>query len=253
MMGVAAKQGAAQRDADQADAEDAQRFEEFSTRMDERCSVVREIMAPLIEANGFVKAMVDVAAASVKNNYPVRLPVYVIPSFNHYRTGNYLNSQLGARSENQWDQWRNYTDIPGAFVAGRHHKAMNQDSEVKIILGLCEVTDGNYSNRNFISRSEKSVPGMEMDILVSCGNEPSYRVKYTDAEKLELLGEKTGNRLTLHDHAPSYTPKMSGAELAEFIYGRVFKTLNVDLRSFFKPAEGSAPVNQLPVSKRELP
>jgi len=245
-LNAAAAQGAAQREADEA----ARPFEEYCERMDKRCAVVSDIMAPLVQAELFIKTMIDAAAASVKNHYIKRQPIFVFPSVVYDRTQHYLGASQ--YSNDQWSDWKAYTNMRGAFVVGCHSRAMNQDSRMKIILGLVEIVDGNYSGVNFITRSQKIVPALEIDIMVSSGAEPSYRVKYTDAEKLELLDENRGSRVTLQDRAPDYTPSLTARELAEFIYGRIIKSLNVDLRSFFQ-AGGEKPGNALSAPRRELP
>ena len=184
--------------------------------MKERCDVVAEIMAPLLEEEKFLKMTNEKSDERIKSrmNYPRILDPYHPPKLSSTVTQNYL--------QNHSSKWQAITEAPGAFVLFRHHDAIPkslrlstspqevaQDSEVKIILGLSNISAGDYSGVNFVSRHEETKPAAEIDIIVKAGGDtPLYQIKNND----RTLSEP-----------------MEAQQLATAIYTRIFTDLDIDL------------------------
>jgi len=194
--------------------------------MNTRCDAVAEIVSPLLNRESFLNE--SIACAIRKNqeaatrNYPVTLPPRSPNTFSSTVIQNYLGQSRGVLP------WRALTEATGSFVLFRHSVAPGEDSDVKIILGLTKIEQGERIDHNFVTRRESTLPAVEIDIVVNAGDEPSYQIRYSPAEQLEIAQQR-GGPVSMQTGA-KLSAKMTEQDLAVEIYTRIIKGLGIDAR-----------------------
>jgi hypothetical protein len=246
---VVADHSAANATADEAAADQAVR----EAMMQDRCEMVGRIMEPLLEQDGFVKKVrkqsiekLRTAMQKARDDlYECRESPYSPSRLSETFMKNYLtqNSRPG-------EKWKPLWETYGSFVFCRHTKEFDNDSEVRIILGLVNIDRGKRHQGNFNSLQECTEPLLEIDIVVKAAEQPLFQICYSMDERHEMQAAQR-NQGNITFRPPSMSEPMTIVELARHIYKQIFKAVKFDLTGFEAPGQSGA-ASALPSKNKVL-